>query len=121
MNFRNKNWMNFQTFFFSFIQKAQLSSEELSKIEWILTPDFNVKLDRESSRLRSLNSSSSKNTVLIEIGPRLNFSTALSTNAVSICKNIGLDKKISRIEKSTIYLFEIEVEKRYLTFCLFKI
>ena len=88
--------------------QAQLSSDELSKIEWILTPDFNVKLNRESSRLRSLNTSS-KNTILIEIGPRLNFSTALSTNAVSICKNIGLDEKVSRIEKSTIYLFEIEV------------
>ncbi|KAH9424854.1 hypothetical protein DERP_012341 [Dermatophagoides pteronyssinus] len=94
-------------FCFNIEQQAQLSSDELSKIEWILTPDFNVKLNRESSRLRSLNSSS-KNTILIEIGPRLNFSTALSTNAVSICKNIGLDEKVSRIEKSTIYLFEIE-------------
>ncbi|UXI16038.1 proline-rich protein 5-like [Sarcoptes scabiei] len=50
--------------------------------------------------------------ILIEIGPRLNFSTALSTNAVSICSNIDLRGKISRIEKSTIYLFEFETKNR---------
>lgn len=45
----------------------------------------------------------------MEIGPRLNFSTALSTNAVSICTNIGLADKVGRIEKSTLYLFELTV------------
>lgn len=34
---------------------------------------------------------------------RLNFSTAFSTNAVSICQSVGL-KTISRIEMSTRYL-----------------
>ncbi|XP_052868748.1 phosphoribosylformylglycinamidine synthase [Anopheles cruzii] len=41
--------------------------------------------------------------VLIEVGPRFNFSTASSTNSVSICHNLGLEF-IERIEVSTRYL-----------------
>uniref|UniRef100_A0AAG5CS52 Phosphoribosylformylglycinamidine synthase n=1 Tax=Anopheles atroparvus TaxID=41427 RepID=A0AAG5CS52_ANOAO len=41
--------------------------------------------------------------VTIEIGPRFNFSTASSTNSVSICHNLGLEF-IERIEVSTRYL-----------------
>ncbi|XP_053671144.1 phosphoribosylformylglycinamidine synthase [Anopheles nili] len=41
--------------------------------------------------------------VMIEIGPRFNFSTASSTNSVSICHNLGLPF-IERIEVSTRYL-----------------
>ena len=36
---------------------------------------------------------------IVEMGPRLNFETAWSTNMVSICKAIGLDM-ISRLERS---------------------
>jgi len=45
--------------------------------------------------------------LLIEIGPRLNFSTAFSSNAVSICVSIGLTK-ITRLEVSTRYLIHWE-------------
>lgn len=41
--------------------------------------------------------------VLIEIGPRFNFSTAFSTNCVNICQNVGLNH-INRIEMSIRYL-----------------
>ena len=40
---------------------------------------------------------------LVEVGPRLNFSTAWSTNAVSVCQACGLTG-ISRIERSRRYL-----------------
>ena len=40
---------------------------------------------------------------LLEVGPRMNFTTAWSTNAVSICHACGLNK-ISRIERSRRYL-----------------
>jgi len=40
---------------------------------------------------------------LVEIGPRLNFETAFSTNAVAICHSCGL-KKVTRIERSRRYL-----------------
>ena len=33
-----------------------------------------------------------KNSRIIEIGPRLNFETAFSTNAVAICHACGIDK-----------------------------
>ena len=44
---------------------------------------------------------------LVEIGPRLNFSTAFSTNAVSVCRSVGIDS-VKRIEKSTRYLIRIK-------------
>ncbi|XP_029462717.1 phosphoribosylformylglycinamidine synthase [Rhinatrema bivittatum] len=43
--------------------------------------------------------------LLVEIGPRLNFSTATSTNAVSICRGIGLGS-VDRIEFSRRYLIK---------------
>ncbi len=39
---------------------------------------------------------------LLEVGPRMNFTTAWSTNAVSVCHSCGL-KKITRIERSRRY------------------
>nr|XP_029713593.1 phosphoribosylformylglycinamidine synthase-like [Aedes albopictus] len=44
-----------------------------------------------------------ENEELVEIGPRFNFSTADSTNSVSICHNVGL-QFIDRIETSLRYL-----------------
>jgi hypothetical protein len=40
---------------------------------------------------------------VIEVGPRSNFSTAFSTNAVSICQSCGLNQ-VTRLEKSRRYL-----------------
>ncbi|KAM4575374.1 phosphoribosylformylglycinamidine synthase [Fundulus diaphanus] len=40
---------------------------------------------------------------LVEIGPRLNFSTAWSTNAVSICQSAGLSS-VTRVEQSRRFL-----------------
>ena len=42
------------------------------------------------------------NSTIIEVGPRMNFTTAWSTNAVSVCHACGL-KKIRRIERSRRY------------------
>ncbi len=43
---------------------------------------------------------------MYEIGPRLNFQTAWSTNAVNICKACGI-KGIERLEKSTRILIKV--------------
>ena len=40
---------------------------------------------------------------VVEVGPRLNFATAWSSNMVSICQAIGLDM-ITRVERSRLYL-----------------
>uniref|UniRef100_A0A3Q1FVB7 Phosphoribosylformylglycinamidine synthase n=1 Tax=Acanthochromis polyacanthus TaxID=80966 RepID=A0A3Q1FVB7_9TELE len=42
---------------------------------------------------------------LVEIGPRLNFSTAWSTNAVSICRSVGL-AHVTRVELSRRFLIK---------------
>ncbi|CAJ0956551.1 unnamed protein product [Ranitomeya imitator] len=61
--------------------------------------------------------------LLVEVGPRLNFSTASSTNAASICRSIGLTD-IDRIECSRRYLMKFqkapeEGEKKKLTTSLY--
>jgi len=42
--------------------------------------------------------------ILLEVGPRMNFTTAWSTNAVAVCHACGLTK-ITRIERSRRYKF----------------
>ncbi|XP_060112179.1 phosphoribosylformylglycinamidine synthase [Heteronotia binoei] len=51
--------------------------------------------------------SPSPSDLLIEIGPRLNFSTAASTNAVSVCRAAGLEM-VDRIECSRRYLIKCD-------------
>ncbi|GFO17905.1 phosphoribosylformylglycinamidine synthase-like [Plakobranchus ocellatus] len=75
-----------------------LSSEEESILKWLLSVPF------EEHNLSSKPSlQEDNNSILIEIGPRLNFSTAFSTNSVAICHSFGFTD-IHRIELSTRYL-----------------
>ncbi|XP_017762082.1 PREDICTED: phosphoribosylformylglycinamidine synthase [Eufriesea mexicana] len=78
--------------------KEPLNEEELKTLKWILTPP----LELHSLKSSSTFDENSNNYLLIEIGPRLNFSTAFSVNAVSICKSIHLNK-ITRIEVAIRY------------------
>ncbi|XP_015910938.2 phosphoribosylformylglycinamidine synthase [Parasteatoda tepidariorum] len=74
-----------------------LKLEEKSKLTWILkSSDSEIS---ESSRF--IESVSNSRCLIIEVGPRLNFSTPFSTNAVSICESIHLP--VSRIERSIRY------------------
>lgn len=54
-----------------------------------LTPESRVKQD--------------STTTVVEVGPRSNFSTAFSTNAVSVCGSTGL-QKVTRMERSRRYV-----------------
>jgi phosphoribosylformylglycinamidine synthase len=47
---------------------------------------------------------------VVEMGPRLNFATAWSSNMVSICKATGLDC-VSRVERSRRYLLDASQER----------
>ncbi|PBC28158.1 Phosphoribosylformylglycinamidine synthase [Apis cerana cerana] len=78
--------------------KEHLTEEELKILKWILNSPL------ESHNLKSSSTFNEKlnNCLIIEIGPRLNFSTAFSSNAVSICKSVNLNK-ITRIEVTTRY------------------
>ena len=84
----------------------RLNETELKNLLWLLTNSFEEENVRQSSFLDESKAAEHGSKVLIEIGPRLNFSTAWSTNAVSICRSIGLEK-IDRIEKSLRYLIHV--------------
>lgn len=68
-------------------------------LKWILkTPQSKLDLSPATSF-----GSVKQNHLIIEVGPRFNFSTASSTNSVSICQNIGLTD-VKRLELSIRYL-----------------
>src|SRR5512133_2076188 len=47
---------------------------------------------------------------VVELGPRMNFATAYSTNIVAICQSCGLEK-VTRIERSRRYHMPSGVKK----------
>jgi len=47
---------------------------------------------------------------IVELGPRMNFATAYSTNLVAICQTCGLEK-VTRIERSRRHLLSPEIDK----------
>ena len=73
---------------------APLGKTELNALGWLLAETFEPE-NHSSASFHSRDNS-------LEVGPRMNFTTAWSTNAVSICHACGL-KKITRIERSRRY------------------
>ena len=63
---------------FNVLTSAPLTAEELGILRWLLAETFDVGNFREVSFL-------GLGKDVIEIGPRLDFDTAYSTNAVAIC------------------------------------
>lgn len=72
---------------------APLSPEELEILHWLLSETFEPSRFGRSSQLQPGKGA------IIEVGPRLNFATAFSTNAVGICHACGLTK-VTRLEQS---------------------
>ncbi|MCH8143864.1 MAG: phosphoribosylformylglycinamidine synthase [Gemmatimonadetes bacterium] len=82
-------------FCFNVDTAGELTAEEFSVLGWLLCETFEpAQFGRETFL--------AGNGVVLEVGPRMNFSTAWSTSAVSICHACGLDK-IRRIERSRRY------------------
>lgn len=77
---------------------APLHPQEASTLAWLLRETFEPELVTPSTSLATAGSDA-----VVEVGPRSNFSTAWSTNAVSICQSTGLSK-VTRLEKSRRYL-----------------
>lgn len=67
----------------------------VSPLKWVLQDPFNPHKLTEKSVLKT-------DGLLIEAGPRFNFSTSNSTNAVSICHSLGLTN-VTRLEVSKRY------------------
>ena len=80
-----------------------LDSSELSVLRQLLADGFIP----ESVSAKPINS---HGTVAVELGPRMNFATAFSTNIVAICHTIGLGK-VSRIERSRRYALTSDVDR----------
>jgi phosphoribosylformylglycinamidine synthase len=94
-----------ETEFCYYIQTdAKLSENELNVLRWLLSETF------EPENFSGKSFLSSNNGMIFEVGPRLNFSTAWSTCAVSVCHSIGI-KKIQRIERSRRYKLSPEIKE----------
>ena len=72
-----------------------LSDQELDRLRLILADGFLIDTVSLSPVLGGAR--------VVEVGPRLNFATAWSSNMVSICRATGLDS-ITRVERSRRYL-----------------
>jgi len=83
---------------------APLTPKELATLQWLLAETFEPENFSHSSLLDD------KQQEIIEVGPRLNFETAFSTNAVDICHACGLTK-IKRLERSRRYILPAGVDK----------
>ncbi len=77
---------------------AGLTAEEFRVVAWLLSETFEPERFGVESFLDG-------GALVLEVGPRMNFSTAWSTNAVSICHACGL-RMIRRIERSRRYLIK---------------
>ena len=73
---------------------SPLNAQEESALRWLLTETFEPDKFAGSSFLLSDGGRD-----IVEVGPRLNFETAFSTNAVSICRSCGLHQ-VRRIERA---------------------
>jgi phosphoribosylformylglycinamidine synthase len=85
-------------FCFNIEVSGTLRDDELQVLVWLLSETFEPGNFSKESFLGS------DDINMVEIGPRMNFTTAWSSNAVSICRACGLTG-ISRIERSLRYRF----------------
>ena len=72
---------------------SPLTSDEMATLQWLLRETFEPDLFTDATQLDG---------DVVEVGPRLAFQSAWSTNAVSICQNTGLGK-VTRLERSRRY------------------
>ncbi len=75
-----------------------LSGGEMETLRWLLAETFHPEGFADESFLAGEGP-------VLEVGPRMNFSTAWSTNAVGICHACGV-KRVERMERSRRFLLE---------------
>jgi len=85
---------------FNVESSSPLTPAELKKLRWLLAETFEPKNTGTKSFLGK---------GVVEVGPRMNFTTPQSTNAVSICRACGLTK-VTRIEVSRRYSLDFPEE-----------
>ncbi|BBN14710.1 phosphoribosylformylglycinamidine synthase [Marchantia polymorpha subsp. ruderalis] len=85
--------------------RAPISREKQDVLTWLLRETYEPDQLQASSFLDSQNATGG-NGVVVEVGPRLSFTTAWSANAVSIFSACALPE-VSRIERSRRYLLSV--------------
>ncbi|XP_026328258.1 phosphoribosylformylglycinamidine synthase [Hyposmocoma kahamanoa] len=83
-----------------------LNINQIKILQWLLSSP----LYPQSLKNETVFNDIRQNQVVIEIGPRFNFSTADSSNSVQICESVGL-RDIIRLEVSTRYLITFQKAK----------
>ncbi|XP_023928449.2 probable phosphoribosylformylglycinamidine synthase, chloroplastic/mitochondrial [Quercus suber] len=79
---------------------SRLSSEKLAVLKWLLQETYEPEnLGKESFLEKK--KQEGLNSVIVEVGPRLSFTTAWSSNAVSICRACGLTE-VTRMEQLSL-------------------
>ncbi|MGW8287452.1 MAG: phosphoribosylformylglycinamidine synthase [Desulfobulbales bacterium] len=91
-------------FCFNVESAETLTPEETITLQFLLADGFIKETVRTESYFQGPGMD------VVELGPRLNFATAWSSNMVSICRATGL-AKISRIERSRRYLVHESVDR----------
>ena len=95
-------------FCFNVAALRPLVERRLRTLTWLLSETFEPEAFASTSFLavRALESDAAV-TEILEVGPRLTFTTAWSTNAVSICRGCGIEE-ITRIERSRRFLLHLD-------------
>ena len=76
---------------------GDLGPEDLRVLDWLLSETFEPRKYGDATFLDDVDGA------VLEVGPRMTFTTAWSTNAVSICRACGITA-VRRIERSRRYL-----------------
>ncbi|KAI5060531.1 hypothetical protein GOP47_0024951 [Adiantum capillus-veneris] len=92
---------------FNVALSSDIGKEKLEVLEWLLKETFEPDLLQCQSLLEKRGPADNSFSYLVEVGPRLSFTTAWSANAVSICKACGLSEVI-RIERSRRYVLSVK-------------
>ena len=87
---------------FNIESKRLLFEDEIHRLQLILADGFLL----DSVSLEPI----LEGTRVVEMGPRLNFATAWSSNMVSICRATGLDV-VTRVERSRRYLVPEDTDR----------
>lgn len=81
---------------------SRISTKKLEVLKWLLQETYEPENLGTESFLEKKKQEGLK-AVIVEVGPRLSFTTAWSANAVSICRGCGLTE-VTRLERSRRYL-----------------
>jgi phosphoribosylformylglycinamidine synthase len=96
---------------FNVATSRPLEPGELESLTWLLRETFDPQGFGGHSFLAADADPGDPGTTIVEVGPRMSFTTAWSTNAVSVCQACGLDA-VLRIERSRRFLLDTDAEPR---------